>query len=92
MFLTEEVITSFQFVYHRRHMSALDSVVSSNALVVHIACFQVVCFPFNVGCIVNVAYFIAINLDGGTEEVPKHVADCASVVFASVPVHVRLVG
>jgi hypothetical protein len=41
---------------------------------------------------VNDANFSAINLDGGNQEVPKHVGDCASVVFTCVPVDVRLVG
>jgi hypothetical protein len=74
-------------------MLAIDSVVSSNALEVHVAFFQVVCFGFSIGRTVNDANFIgAIYLDGATEEVPKHVGDCASVVFTCVPVHVRLVG
>ena len=37
------------------------------------------------------ANFSAISLDDGTEEMPKHVGDCASIVFKSVPEHVRLV-
>jgi len=71
---------------------AIDSVVSSNALEVHVAVFQVVCFRFDIGRTVNDANFSAINHDGDTEEVPKHVGDGASVAFTCVPVHVRLVG
>jgi uncharacterized protein (UPF0210 family) len=73
-------------------MLAIDSVVSSNALEGHNAFFQVVCFRVNIERTVNGANFSAINLHGATEEVPKHVEDCASVVFTCVAVHVRLVG
>jgi len=58
----------------------------------HIAFLQVVYFRFNIVRAVNDANFSAINLYGGAQEVPKHVGDCASVVFTCVRLHVRLVG